>query len=113
MLFNQQQCFIYSTASFLSKLRAKKVEKLRILVIKQLQQTTAYRKFENTGIGFRNPERLFPVLPIVKQSCRNLFPVCQTIGLADVDNVSDLSNICRTYIFFTTSTELHIYWLNP
>ena len=33
--------------------------------------------------------------------------------LADVDNVSDLSNICRTYIFFTTSTELHIYWLNP
>ena len=33
------------------------------------------------------------------QSCRNLFPVCQTIGLADVDNVSDLSNICQTYIF--------------
>jgi hypothetical protein len=32
------------------------------------------------------------------QSCRNLFPVCQTIGLADVDNVSDLSNICQTYI---------------
>jgi hypothetical protein len=29
MLFNQQQCFIYSTASFLLKLRAKKVEKLR------------------------------------------------------------------------------------
>ena len=28
MLFNQQQCFIYSTVSFLSKLRAKKVEKL-------------------------------------------------------------------------------------
>jgi hypothetical protein len=27
-LFNQQQCFIYSTASFLSKLRAKKEEKL-------------------------------------------------------------------------------------
>jgi hypothetical protein len=45
MLFNQQQCFIYSTASFLPKLRAKKVEKLRILVIKQLQQMTAYRKF--------------------------------------------------------------------
>ena len=43
MLFNQQQCFIYSTASFLSKLRAKKVEKLCILVIKQLQQMTAYR----------------------------------------------------------------------
>jgi hypothetical protein len=49
----------------------------------------------------------------IVQSCRNIFPVCQTIGLADVDNVSDLSNICRTYIFFTTSTELHIYWLNP
>ena len=42
------------------------------------------------------------------QSCRNLFPVCQSIGLADVDNVSDLSNICWTYIFFATSTELHI-----
>ena len=28
MLFNQHQCFIYSTASFLLKLRAKKVEKL-------------------------------------------------------------------------------------
>ena len=26
LLFNQQQCFIYSTASFLSKLRANKVE---------------------------------------------------------------------------------------
>jgi hypothetical protein len=24
-----------------------------------------------------------------------------------------LSSICRTYIFFTTSTELHIYLLNP
>jgi hypothetical protein len=60
MLFNQQQCFIYSTASFLSKLRAKKVEKLRILVIKQLQQTTAYRKFR------KYQERLFPVLAIVQ-----------------------------------------------
>jgi hypothetical protein len=28
MLFNQQQYFIYTTASFLSKLKAKKVEKL-------------------------------------------------------------------------------------
>jgi hypothetical protein len=54
MLFNQQQCFIYSTASFLSKLRAKKVEKLLT------------GNFENTRIGFRNRERLFPVLPIVK-----------------------------------------------
>jgi hypothetical protein len=69
MLYNQQQCFIHSTASFLSKLRAKKVEKLRILDIKQLQQMTAYRKFRkwNTGIGFRNRERLFPVLLIVKK----------------------------------------------
>jgi hypothetical protein len=65
VLFNQQQCFIYSTASFLSKLRAKKIEKLRILVIKQLQQTTAYRKFRKWNIGFRNRERLFLVLPIV------------------------------------------------
>ena len=63
MLFDQQQCFIYSTASFLSKLRSKKVEKLRILVIKQLQQTTTYRKFRK----YRNRERLFPVLPIVKE----------------------------------------------
>ena len=39
---------------------------------------------------------------LMQPSCRNLFPVCQTIGLADVD-------MCRTYI----STELHIYWLNP
>ena len=68
MLFNQQQCFIYSTASFLSKLKAKKVEKLCIfLVIKQLQQMTAYRKFWKWNIGFRNRERLFPVLPIVKK----------------------------------------------
>ena len=69
MLFNQQQCFIYSTASFLLKLKAKKVEKLGILVIKQLQQMTAYRKFRkwNTGIGFWNRERLFPVLQIVKK----------------------------------------------
>ena len=51
MLFNQQQCFIYSTASFLSKLRAKKVEKLRILVIKELQQMTAYSKMK-----YRIPE---------------------------------------------------------
>jgi len=65
MLLNQQQCFIYSTASFLSKLRAKKVEKLRILVMKQLQQMTAYQKFRKWNIGFR--ERLFPVLPIVKK----------------------------------------------
>ena len=70
MLFNQQQCFIYSTASFLSKLRAKKIEKLCILIIKQLQQMTAYRKFRkwNTGIRFWNRERLLPVLTIVKKN---------------------------------------------
>jgi hypothetical protein len=47
----------------LSKLRAKKVEKLHILVIKQLLQMTAYRKFRkwNTGIRFWNRKRLFPV----------------------------------------------------
>jgi len=33
------------------------------------------------------------------QSCRNLFHVCRTIGLAHDDNVSDLSNICQTYLF--------------
>jgi hypothetical protein len=69
MLFNQQQCFIYSTASCLSKLRAKKVEKLRILVIKQLQQTMAYRKFRKyrnwipepgtTISGFADSKRFF------------------------------------------------------
>jgi hypothetical protein len=69
MLFNQQQCFIYSTAGFLSKLRAKKVEKLRILVIKQLQQTTAYQKFRKyrnripepgtTISGFVDSKRIF------------------------------------------------------
>ncbi len=53
MLFNQQQCFIYSTASFLSKLRAKKVEKLRILVIKQLQQRDPFNKRRLTG-NFEN-----------------------------------------------------------
>ena len=34
-----------------------------------IEQMTAYRKFRklNTGIGFRNRVRLFPVLPIVKK----------------------------------------------
>ena len=65
MLFNQQQCFIYSTASFLSKLRAKKVEKLH--------NSSFYRNFRklNTGIGFRNRERLFPVLSIIKKKKKN------------------------------------------
>ena len=67
MLFNQQQCFIYSTASFLSKLRAKKVEKLRILVIKQLQQNDGLPEISKMKYRNRIPERLFPVLPIVKK----------------------------------------------
>ena len=33
------------------------------------------------------------------QSCRNLFPVCQTIGLADVDNVSDLFIVIYMFLF--------------
>jgi hypothetical protein len=52
LLFNQQQCFICSTASFLLKLRAKKVEKLH--------NSSFYR-------NFRYRERLFPVLSIMKQ----------------------------------------------
>jgi hypothetical protein len=46
-LFNQQQCFIYSTASFLSKLRAKEVEKLHNSHKTASKQMTAYRKFQN------------------------------------------------------------------
>jgi hypothetical protein len=45
---------VYSTASFLSKLRAKKVEKLH--------NSSFYRKW---NIGFRYRERLFPVLSII------------------------------------------------
>ena len=67
LLFNQQQCFIYSTASFLSKLRAKKVERLRNSHKTASKQMTAYRKFRKWNIGFRNRERLFPVLSIVKK----------------------------------------------
>jgi hypothetical protein len=56
-LFNQQQCFIYSTASFLSKLRAKKVEKLHDSHKTASKQMTAYRKFRKCNIGIRNGER--------------------------------------------------------
>ena len=35
-------------------------------MIKQFQQMTAYRKFRKCNIGFRNRERLFPVLLTVK-----------------------------------------------
>jgi hypothetical protein len=58
LLFNQQQCFIYSTASFLLKLRAKKVEKLH--------NSSFYRNL-NTGTtisGFvdnnNNKKKLIP-----------------------------------------------------
>jgi hypothetical protein len=53
MLFNQQQCFIYSTASFLSKLRAKKVEKLRLIIsaIPNLEITSPGHR----ASGFFNP----------------------------------------------------------
>jgi hypothetical protein len=64
MLFNQQQCFIYSTASFLSKLRAKKVEKLRH---RTASANNGLLEISKWNIGFRNRERLFPVLPIVKK----------------------------------------------
>jgi hypothetical protein len=60
---NQQQCFIYSTASFLSKLRAKKVEKLH--------NSSFYRKFRNRNTGTGND---FPVLPIKKK--KKINPCC-------------------------------------
>jgi hypothetical protein len=67
MLFNQQQCFIYSTASFLSKLRAKKVEKLRNS--SYLTASTNDGLPEISKMKYR--ERLFPVLPIVKRKNKN------------------------------------------
>ena len=87
MLFNQQQCFIYSTASFLSKLRAKKVEKLH--------NSSFYRKFQkwNTGIGFRNRERLFPVLPIIIKKKIKLI-------LTDRPQIFLTCDSKHTYIFF-------------
>jgi hypothetical protein len=67
MLFNQQQCFIYSTASFLSKLRAKKVEKLR--------NSSYLTASINDGLPeiskMKYREQLFPVLPIVKRKNKN------------------------------------------
>jgi hypothetical protein len=88
MLFNQQQCFIYSTASFLSKLRAKKVEKLHNL--------SFYRKFRKWNIGFRNRERLFPVLPIIikkKKKKKKINPNRPTLDFLTCDSK-------HTYIFF-------------
>ena len=68
MLFNQQQCFIYSTASFLSKLRAKKVEKT----------ATNEGLPEISKKKYRNRERLFPVLPIVRKTRGSGEPVSLT-----------------------------------
>jgi hypothetical protein len=79
-LFNQQQCFIYSNASFLSKLRAKKVE--------TLHNSSFYRKFRkwNTGIGFRN----------------NYLTV-------STQNSLRLPTKCRCIIFMITSQTYKVY----
>ena len=71
MLFNQQQCFIYSTASFLSKLRAKKVEKTA---------STNEGLPEIQKMKYRNriPERLFPVLP--SQKTKKIFFLHVTVN---------------------------------
>ena len=87
MLFNQQQCFIYSTASFLSKLRAKKVEKLH--------NSSFYRKIRkwNTEIRFRDRKRLFPVLPIIIKKKKKMNPDRLTLDFF-------LHVTVNTHIFF-------------
>jgi hypothetical protein len=67
MLFNQQQCFIYSTASLLSKLRAKKVEKLRNSSYLTASTNDSLPKISK----MKYRERLFPVLPLVKIKNKN------------------------------------------
>jgi len=54
MLFNQQQCFIYSTASFLSKLRAKKVKKTA--VTRHKTSSTNDGLLEISNMKYRIPE---------------------------------------------------------
>ena len=51
------------------EIESKEGRKTAQLVVKQLQQMTAYREFRkwNTGIGLRNRERLFQVLPTVEK----------------------------------------------
>jgi hypothetical protein len=93
LLFNQQQCLIYSTASFLSKLRAKKVEKLRNSHKTASKEMMAYRKFWKWIIGFRNRERLFPVLPIAKK--KNIYIYADRLTLDFFWHVT-----VNTHIFF-------------
>jgi hypothetical protein len=67
MLFNQQQCFIYSTASFLLKLRAKKVEKTAYS--RHKTASTNDGLLEITKMKYRIPEpgTTFRFCPIVKK----------------------------------------------
>jgi hypothetical protein len=65
-LFNQQQCFIYSTASFLSKLRAKKVETCHKTVstndgLPEISKIK-YRIPEPTISGFADSKKFFKKL---------------------------------------------------
>jgi hypothetical protein len=83
LLFNKQQCFIYSTASFLSKLRAKKVEKLH---------NSSYSFKTNDGLPeilkmkYRNriQERLFPVLQIVEKKEKKINAARLTLDFLDM-----------------------------
>ena len=86
LLFNQQQCFIYSTASFLSKLRAKKVEKLHNFVI---LPEISKKKYRN-----EIPERLFSVLPIINNNKK------KKMILTDRPQIFLTCDSKHTYIFF-------------
>jgi hypothetical protein len=44
----------------------------------------------------------------IVQSCRNIFPVCQTIGLADVDNVRPIKHLPDLHIFYNFNWITHI-----
>jgi hypothetical protein len=71
-LLNQQQCFIYSTASFLSKLRAKKVENC----VTRHKTNDGVPEISKMKYRNRIPERLFPVLLIVKK--KKIMPTDRT-----------------------------------
>jgi TATA-binding protein-associated factor Taf7 len=73
MLFNQQQCFIYSTASFLSKLRAKEGRKPAYFCRHKTASTNDGLP-EISKMKYRNRERLFPVLPKVKKKVMQTDP---------------------------------------
>jgi hypothetical protein len=68
-------------------LRTKKVEKLH--------NSSFYRNFRklNPGIGFRNRERLFPVLSIIKKKNKKLIPTDRPLIFLTCDSK-------HTYIFF-------------